>query len=143
MGAFVGVLERCVQSFWLSVLILISFIDLEEFPDAWTLAGTYEHALEERNHGDDESDSEDSEGEAEAGDEKLDDATQDIEEESAKTGGTTNLTAYSEFLQFLQLGCAGSPAQGYPTVVIILSTLSSPVSVTNSRVVQLLMIAFG
>ncbi|KAI0316069.1 hypothetical protein OF83DRAFT_1284410 [Amylostereum chailletii] len=36
-------------------------------------------------------------------------------------------TAFQEFLQFLELGCAGSPVQGYPTVIIILSTIPSSV----------------
>lgn len=31
--------------------------------------------------------------------------------------------AHREFLQFLQLGCYGSPAQGYPAIVVILSTI--------------------
>jgi E3 ubiquitin-protein ligase listerin len=35
--------------------------------------------------------------------------------------------AYQEFLQFLELGCSGSPRDGYPTVVIILSTIPSEV----------------
>ena len=35
--------------------------------------------------------------------------------------------AYIEFLRFLQLGCSGSPLQGYPTVMIILSTIPSSV----------------
>ena len=34
---------------------------------------------------------------------------------------------YLEFLQFLQLGCSGSPLQGYPAVVIIVSTIPSSV----------------
>ena len=36
--------------------------------------------------------------------------------------------AYREFLQFLELGCSGSPLQGYPTVIIILSTIPPSVS---------------
>jgi len=36
--------------------------------------------------------------------------------------------AYQDFLQFLQLGCSGSPVEGYPTVVITLSTIPSSVS---------------
>lgn len=36
--------------------------------------------------------------------------------------------AYPEFLQFLQLGCNGSPLQGYPTIIVILSTIPSTVS---------------
>ena len=35
--------------------------------------------------------------------------------------------AYAEFLQFLAMGCNGSPVQGYPTVLIILSTVPSSV----------------
>ncbi|TDL24483.1 hypothetical protein BD410DRAFT_785971 [Rickenella mellea] len=31
--------------------------------------------------------------------------------------------SYREFLQFLQLGCSGSPIQGYPTILVILSTI--------------------
>ena len=31
--------------------------------------------------------------------------------------------AYKEFLQFLELGCSGSPIQGYPAVLVILSTI--------------------
>ena len=42
--------------------------------------------------------------------------------------GPAKPAAYADFLQFLQLGCSGSPIQGYPIVVIVLSTLSSPVS---------------
>jgi len=36
--------------------------------------------------------------------------------------------AYQDFLQFLQLGCSDSPVEGYPTVVITLSTIPSSVS---------------
>jgi hypothetical protein len=35
--------------------------------------------------------------------------------------------AYQEFLQFLQLGCAGSPIQGFPIIVIVISTIPSSV----------------
>jgi hypothetical protein len=35
--------------------------------------------------------------------------------------------AYQEFLIFLSLGCYNSPQQGYPSVVIILSTIPSSV----------------
>ncbi|KAG8972232.1 hypothetical protein FRB90_010275, partial [Tulasnella sp. 427] len=35
---------------------------------------------------------------------------------------TTNV-AYAEFLDFLKLGCGGSPIQGYPVVLIALSTI--------------------
>lgn len=51
-----------------------------------------------------------------------DDQVQDIPEENRKASA-----AYGEFLQFLELGCSGSPIQGYPTVIIILSTIPSDV----------------
>lgn len=35
--------------------------------------------------------------------------------------------AYAEFQSFLSLGCNGSPAQGYPTILVILSTIPSEV----------------
>jgi hypothetical protein len=35
--------------------------------------------------------------------------------------------SYREFLAFLELGCLGSPRQGYPSVIVILSTISSSV----------------
>ncbi|PBK68595.1 hypothetical protein ARMSODRAFT_958257 [Armillaria solidipes] len=41
---------------------------------------------------------------------------------------------YDEFLQFLQLGCSGSPIQGYPTVVIIISTIPSSIFASTSSV---------
>lgn len=31
--------------------------------------------------------------------------------------------AYKGFLRFLELGCRGSPRQGYPTLIIVLSTI--------------------
>lgn len=39
--------------------------------------------------------------------------------------------AYEEFRQFLELGCMGSAVQGYPAIIIILSTI--PPSVRPTR----------
>ena len=99
------------------------FLDLEEFPAAWTLAGAYESVIGESNDDEDGSDSEYSEGGV--GDETLDENTHDMAKGPIKDAKPA---AYADFLQFLQLGCNGSPVQGYPVVVIVLSTLSSPVS---------------
>ena len=38
--------------------------------------------------------------------------------------------AYKEFLRFLELGCRGSPKQGYPALVIVLSTISPSVRIS-------------
>jgi len=42
-----------------------------------------------------------------------------------------NSLVYDKFLRFLELGCGGSPSQGYPTLVVILSTI--PTEVRSSR----------
>lgn len=49
--------------------------------------------------------------------------------------------AFAEFLQFLQLGCSGSPVQGYPTIVVILSTV--PSSVSSEAYAQIISIGKG
>ncbi len=36
-------------------------------------------------------------------------------------------SAYREFLNFLGSGCSGSPLQGYPAVLVILSTIPKTV----------------
>lgn len=35
--------------------------------------------------------------------------------------------AYTEFLQFLELGCAGSPIEGYPLVLVVLAGIPKSV----------------
>ncbi|KAF8970121.1 hypothetical protein BDZ97DRAFT_1792056 [Flammula alnicola] len=40
--------------------------------------------------------------------------------------------AYQEFLQFLQSACSGSPLQGYPTVVIVVSTIPSSIIASSA-----------
>lgn len=62
----------------------------------------------------------------------------DGEDSEPDNEGPIKPAAYADFLQFLQLGCSGSPIQGYPIVVIVLSTLSSPVSSFFWGVVQVL-----
>jgi hypothetical protein len=84
-----------------------------DFPQSWTLDDI------KKDEGDDGSESE-----VENDDEP---------QHAAKTVTPSSLPqkqasqAYREFLQFLQLGCSGSPLQGYPTVMIILSTIPSSV----------------
>ncbi|KZT28004.1 hypothetical protein NEOLEDRAFT_1059411 [Neolentinus lepideus HHB14362 ss-1] len=82
---------------------------LTEFPQAWTV----DSSASSTNENDEGSDSE-----AESGE---DDEHEPPRVEKSETPKRSQ--AYEEFLQFLQLGCSGSPLQGYPTVVIILSTL--------------------
>ncbi|KAG5352362.1 hypothetical protein C0989_002683 [Termitomyces sp. Mn162] len=87
---------------------------LKEFPDAWELERAHDYAKDEE--GDEDSDSES--GDVEPGAEKT----------AIESGPTVKQsTAYQEFLRFLELGCSGSSLQGYPTVVIIVSTIPSSI----------------
>ncbi|KAL0570451.1 hypothetical protein V5O48_011508 [Marasmius crinis-equi] len=78
-----------------------------EFPQSWKI----ELKAETESDPDPESDSEDEE-----------DPKSQIQPQPPRSS-----SAYAEFLQFLQLGCGGSPIQGYPTIVIILSTIPSEI----------------
>ncbi|EPQ53690.1 hypothetical protein GLOTRDRAFT_117039 [Gloeophyllum trabeum ATCC 11539] len=93
---------------------------LKEFPQAWTVDGSKTAADDASESDGDHSDEEDG------------DREQGTPGPAPTTPGTS--LAYDEFLQFLQLGCAGSPLQGYPTVVIVLSTL--PASFLSTPTVE-------
>jgi hypothetical protein len=89
-------------------------IFLKDFPNAWILEGAYDPDKHEDG----------------------DDSDSDSEELEAKTSSTRkehSSDAYREFLQFLELGCAGSPVDGYPTVLVVLSTIPSSVIAASSR----------
>ncbi|KAJ8454647.1 hypothetical protein ONZ45_g19221 [Pleurotus djamor] len=87
---------------------------LRELPNAWT----FDLRSVARGH-----DGAEDEGEEVSDDEHDDDDGQSIPKTSM---------AYADFLQFLQLGCSGSPIQGYPTVVIVLSTIPLAVMAAGS-----------
>ncbi|KAG2130479.1 hypothetical protein BD769DRAFT_1452567 [Suillus cothurnatus] len=89
-------------------------IFLKDFPNAWILEGAYDPDKHEDG----------------------DDSDSDSEELEAKTSSIRkehSSDAYREFLQFLELGCAGSPVDGYPTVLVVLSTIPSSVIAASSR----------
>ena len=46
------------------------------------------------------------------------------ESENEADPGLLPSVAYKDFLRFLELGCRGSPRQGYPALVLVLSTIS-------------------
>ena len=112
MAAVAHFLERYITSICNGHGVVLTF--LIEFPSAWELELAHESSKMERD--DDESDSED-------------DTDENTKKEMISASGPLPgpSLAYQEFLQFLELGCSGSPLQGYPTVVIILSTISSTV----------------
>jgi hypothetical protein len=82
-----------------------------DFPSAWEIeAASVLHIAKEPDDANSESE---------------DDAKEGIEPREAKQSPAMvkSSPAYREFLRFLELGCSGSPLQGYPTVVVIISTL--------------------
>jgi E3 ubiquitin-protein ligase listerin len=62
-------------------------------------------------------------------DEKI--STNKVVDDSPRTS-----IAFRDFLQFLELGCGGSPIEGYPTIIIILSTIPSTVKLSIFRLVS-------
>lgn len=81
-----------------------------EFPQSWTLESL------------DGEDAPDSEDDVESGETSRHPIDGPVTKEGRKPS-----RAYQDFLQFLQLGCSESPIQGYPTVLIALSTIPSSV----------------
>ena len=89
---------------------------LSEHPNAWLFEAEGDKEDEDE---DDESDHDD------------DDAAKPPPSRPSTTALTSPSEAYTEFLQFLATGCSGSPTQGYPTVILILSTIPSSVCIYN------------
>ncbi|KAJ2912917.1 hypothetical protein MD484_g7503, partial [Candolleomyces efflorescens] len=102
-SAFIETDSNVQSALWYPLLLF-----LKEFPNSWELE------LKASQEDDEDNDSE----------------NEDDEDVKSKPTGVS--AAYQEFLQFLQLGCSGSPVQGYPTVVVVLSTIPSTVIATSS-----------
>ncbi|KAK7439775.1 hypothetical protein VKT23_017349 [Stygiomarasmius scandens] len=102
---------------------------LKEVRDAWQLEMTFSAKQRQTEGREEEEEEENEDGED----------GEDGEEETTNAKGEKDIRrqlvslAYLDFLQFLQLGCSGSPIQGYPTVVIILSTIPSEVLASTAR----------
>lgn len=112
VAALASISERYVRSLLLHDLQKSSPVD---YPQSWTLEAESEKEDEDEDDDEDEENEDDDPPKASA---------------SKSTVTTTNgpSQAYAEFLQFLAMGCSGSPIQGYPTILVILSTIPSSVS---------------
>lgn len=72
---------------------------------------------------DDDSDSDsDSESERESDDDDVTDIANELPSDRQPTS-----EAYTEFLQFLELGCSGSPVDGYPLLLVVLAGMPKSV----------------
>lgn len=92
-------------------------ISILEFPYSWTLDENRRDAEEDDELGSDASDIE-----------------RNLKEPVASSSSKQPSQAYQEFLRFLQLGCAGSPIQGYPITVIVISTIPSSVRISPLQI---------
>lgn len=102
----------------LNVVCVVSFFCLAAVPNAWQDAASY------TSHIDSEDDEVNPDDEGDAEDEL--DAKIDTSQDSISPSQilpTQHPHVYKTFLRFLELGCGGSPVQGYPTLVVILSTI--------------------
>ncbi|KII91341.1 hypothetical protein PLICRDRAFT_38089 [Plicaturopsis crispa FD-325 SS-3] len=107
-------LDTAVQAVMWQPLLLF----LKDFPSSWELERAFVHsAISE--------DQEDNDSDASSDDEDEEVKLQPVKEQDTQHPGQSE--AYREFLTFLELGCSGSPVQGYPTIVIILSTIPSSI----------------
>ncbi|KAK2461029.1 hypothetical protein APHAL10511_006970 [Amanita phalloides] len=86
---------------------------LREYPDSWVIDS-------------------DKEIEDEDLDEESSDDANEGQVKSTPAMISRSSSAYREFLKFLESGCAGSPIQGYPTILIILSTIPINMLLTSS-----------
>lgn len=119
MEASAIVLERLAIPLIVKLCILMVdsfFVRLVENPTAWELELKHDNP---RRDGEHDREQDDSENEGELHTEK--------QSQPQIDSLPRHTAAYSEFLQFLELGCSGSPTQGYPTIVVILSTIPSSV----------------
>jgi hypothetical protein len=124
----VDVYQRCVRM-PICLVVIGNQTSHLEFPNCWNIElecsqvsldqggiDLNDDDSDDEDEGDDDEDEVDPEGGPGRG-------SQPTAEKSTKPS-----LSYQEFLQFLQLGCLGSPVQGYPAVVVILSTIPSSVS---------------
>ncbi|KAI0777188.1 hypothetical protein BD413DRAFT_171550 [Trametes elegans] len=91
---------------------------LKAFPNAWILESQAEHDEDEHSDSGESEDEEDAKG--------------PLSKPSTSTPASSSSHAYHDFLQFLATGCSGSPIQGYPTVLVVLSTIPPSIIVASS-----------
>ncbi|KAI9452266.1 hypothetical protein F5148DRAFT_1331820 [Russula earlei] len=88
---------------------------LKNLPRAWEIDATFD--LDKAN--DSESD--------EADDGPGTEEETKVQPTSAPLANDRESPGFADFLQFLQLGCGGSPLQGYPAVIVVLSSIPSSI----------------
>jgi hypothetical protein len=90
-----------------------------EFPRAWEIDTAFDPQKANQSGSDEEDDGSSAEGEA------------NVQAVPTHVGNLKDRRSpgFADFLQFLELSCGGSPLQGYPAVVVILSSIPPPVGI--------------
>ena len=99
---------------WHSYFCLDITHDTVENPHAWEIDAAFELPKVTENDSDEESDDSDAE-----------DNSKQQPVAPVVQGGRS--PGFADFLQFLELGCGGSPLQGYPAVLAFLHSIPSSV----------------
>jgi len=96
------------------------------FPAAWELNISYEAELQRDLNEDGEN------ADDQSGDEEPEQKAADL------SSAIPQSIAYQDFLHFLRHGCSGSPLEGYPAVIVVLSTISPSVSEPSTEFIRCL-----
>ena len=100
-----------------------------KYRQVWTLTGqeSFNEGEQQQDEAQDDGDDDD-EDEDHEGDEADDDEEQEKDTPASSHKESIGAQAYQRFLSYLQRGCNGSPIEGYPTVLVVLSTIPQDVS---------------
>ena len=113
MAVIAEVPQRYAVSWVLS--LLSEFLCAAAFPRAWEIDVSFE--LHQANESESEEEDDNSGAEEEP---KIQPASVPVAKDRRSPG-------FADFLQFLELGCGGSPMQGYPAVIVIIASIPSSV----------------
>ena len=102
------------------MLSAVSLIVTVDFPRAWEIDAAFELRKATESDSDEEDEGSDTE-----------DKSNQQQAAPAVQGGRS--PGFADFLLFLELGCGGSPLQGYPAVLLFLHTIPSSVRAPTRR----------
>ena len=88
-----------------------------DYPRAWEIDTAFDPQKANQSGSDEEDDGSSVEEEA------------NVQAVPTQVGKDRRSPGFASFLQFLELGCGGSPLQGYPAVIIILSSIPPSVGI--------------
>ena len=88
-----------------------------DYPRAWEIDTAFDPRKANQSGSDEEDDGSSAEEEA------------NVQAVPTQVGKDRRSAGFEDFLQFLELGCGGSPLQGYPAVIVILSSIPPSVGI--------------